>query len=108
MGERRKKLRFELRLRCVIVHPLSGLRTNGETRNVSSSGVLFISERPVPVGALIDCLISFPRFRRARRDVQLRCEGTVLREDANLTFAASLHRYELVRLKRSRVKNLTD
>lgn len=108
MSERRKRRRFELRLRCVIVHASSGLRTNGETRNVSSSGVLFTSDEPVPVGASIDCLISFPRFRRARRDVQLRCAGTVLREGPNLTFAASLDRYELVRLKRPRLKNLTD
>jgi hypothetical protein len=108
MSERRKRRRFELQLRCVITTVSSGLTTNGETKNVSSSGVLFTSEEPVPVGALIDCLIAFPRFRRARRDVQLRCVGTVLREDPNLAFAASLDRYEFVRISGRPKKKLTD
>jgi len=100
MIERRKKRRFEIRLGCEIIHPPSGLRTRGWTKNVSSSGVLFTSEERVTVGEAIDYLIMFPRFRRSRRDVQLRCEGTVLREDVNLAFAVSLDRYQFVRVTR--------
>ena len=100
MIERRKKRRFEIRLGCEIIHPASGLRIRGWTKNVSSSGVLFTSEERVTVGDAIDYLIRFPRFRRSRRDVQLRCTGTILREDVNLAFAVSLDRYEFVRVTR--------
>jgi len=94
MTERRKKMRFELHLICEILHTSSGVRTRGETRNVSSSGVLFSSEERIAVGDSISYLITFPRFRRARRNIQLLCSGRVLREDRSLTFAASLERYE--------------
>ena len=100
MIERRKKRRFELRLDCEIVHAPSGVKTKGQTRNVSSSGVLFTSEERVSVGDSIDYLIVFPRFRRSRRDIQLRCAGRVLREDSDRTFVVSLDRYEFIRVAR--------
>jgi len=100
MIERRRKQRFPLRLGCEIVHVASGLRTKGWTKNVSASGVLFTSEERVVVGDSLDYRIMFPRFRRARRDVQLHCAGVVLREDGNLDFAVSLDRYEFVRVAR--------
>jgi hypothetical protein len=106
MIDRRKKRRFELRLGCEIIHAASGLKTRGWTKNVSSSGVLFTSEEHVIVGTSIDYLLQFPRFYRARRDTQLHCTGIVLREDMNLTFAASLDRYEFVRVARG--KEITD
>jgi len=101
MNERRKKQRFDLRLGCEIVHVASGIRTRGWTKNVSASGVLFTSEERVAVGDAIDYLIMFPRFRRSRRDIQLHCVGTVVREDLDLVFAASLDRYEFVRVTRA-------
>jgi hypothetical protein len=97
MMERRNKRRFELRLSCEILRTSSGVRTRGETRNVSSSGVLFTVEERIAVGESIDYLITFPRFRRARRNIQLLCSGRVLREDLNLTFAASLERHRFAR-----------
>ena len=97
MIEKRGKQRFELRLSVEIVLNSSGLRIKGETRNVSSSGVLFTSEERIAIGEPIDYLIAFPRFRRARRNVQLLCSGKVLREDRNLTFAASLDRHQFAR-----------
>jgi len=100
MIERRKKQRFELRLGCEIVHAASGLRIRGWTKNVSASGVLFTCEERVAVGDAIDYLIMFPRFRRSRRDVQLRCAGIVLRADEDQDFVASLDRYEFVRVPR--------
>src|SRR5690349_6058257 len=106
MIDRRKKQRFELRLSCEIVHEDSGLKTRGWAKNVSSSGVLFTSEEQVTVGASINYLLQFPRFYRARRDTQLHCTGIVLREDMNLTFAASLDRYEFVRVAREPRKEI--
>ena len=102
MIERRKKQRFDLQLGCEIVHVASGLRIRGWTKNVSSSGVLFTSEERVAVGDSIDYLISFPRLRRARRDVQLHCTGIVLREDPDLAFAASMEWFRFTRVGGSR------
>jgi len=100
MIERRKKQRFDVRLSCEIVDAASGLRTRGWTKNLSSSGILFISEERVSVGDAIDYLISFPRFRRSRKDIQLHCAGVVLREDPDLAFAASMEWYRFTRVKR--------
>ena len=69
----------------------------GETKNVSSSGVLFTSDASIAVGEPIEYLITFPRPAGSRLDVRLRCVGTVLREDPELKFAATLERYEFVR-----------
>ena len=71
----------------------------GETKNVSSSGVLFTSQSSIEVGEPIEYLITFPKPAGSRFEVRLRCVGTVLREDPELKFAATLERYEFVREK---------
>ncbi len=73
------------------------MRTTGETRNVSSSGVLFTADQPIPVGDPIEYVITFPKAPGSRKEVRLRCVGKVLREDRELAFAATLERYEFVR-----------
>jgi len=97
MIEQRKHQRFELRLPFEIVGNDSPLKVRGETRNLSSAGVLFTSERQLPLGEPIEYLITLPRVPGARKDVRLRCVGKVLREDAESAFAASLERYEFLR-----------
>jgi len=73
-------------------------RANGETRNMSSAGVLFSSPTPVPVGEPIEYLITFPKAPGARSEVRLRCVGKVVREDTDMAeFAATLERYEFLR-----------
>lgn len=74
-----------------------GRRGSGETRNVSSCGVLFTSTAPVPVGESIEYLITFPKMPGARSDVRLRCVGKVQRHQDGDYFAATLERYEFVR-----------
>lgn len=71
----------------------------GETRNVSSSGVLFTSGTPVSVGESIEYWITFPRVPGSRAEVRLRCAGKVLRNDPEETFAATLERYEFIRAR---------
>jgi hypothetical protein len=74
------------------------VKTSGETKNVSSSGVLFISKERIPVGDPIEYLITFPKAPGSRSEVRLRCVGKVLREDLESSaFAATLERYEFVR-----------
>ena len=75
---------------------------SGETRNVSSGGVLFTSEAPFEVGELIEYFITLPASEEGK--VRLRCMGRVIRletecEPASCAVAATVERYEFVRLR---------
>lgn len=99
MSEQRKSKRFELKLPVELVKtgskPLTG---NGETRNLSSGGVLFVSEIPVDVGSPIEYIISLPSSNGRIGEVRLRCMGKVLRREvAERAVAVTLERYEFVR-----------
>ena len=93
--EQRKNQRFDLRLPFEIVGGSEGAR--GETRNVSSCGVLFAGNAAVVVGDPIEYLITLPKAKGARINVHLRCVGKVVREGEESEFAATLERYEFVR-----------
>src|ERR1700704_3048168 len=97
MIEQRKHQRFELHLPFEIVRDGSRSKVRGETRNVSSAGVLFTSESQLPLGESIEYLITLPRSPGVRKDVRLRCVGKIVREDAASAFAATLERYEFLR-----------
>ncbi len=99
MIEQRKHQRFDLRLPFEIVRGEARLKLVGETRNVSSSGVLFTSDAPVAVGESIEYLITFPKVPGSKSEVRLRCAGKVLRNDLQETFAATLERYEFIRAR---------
>lgn len=99
MSEQRKSKRFELKLPVELVktgsRPIAGM---GETRNLSSGGVLFFSEASVEVGAAIEYIISLPSGSGRVGDIRLRCMGKVLRrEEGQHCVAATLERYEFVR-----------
>ena len=68
----------------------------GETRNLSSCGVLFTSDSPVTIGEPIEYSITFPKTPGSRADVQLRCVGVVVRQQKE-SYAATIERYEFVR-----------
>ena len=98
MTEQRKNQRFDLRLPCEIIR--SGHKTNlvGETRNLSSAGVLLSSTGHVSVGEPIEYFITFPKPTGSRVDIRLRCVGKVLREEGTASsFAVTLERYEFLR-----------
>jgi hypothetical protein len=97
VNEQRKNQRFELKLPFEIIRTGTNTKMVGETKNLSSSGVLFTSNAAVPVGEPIEYFITFPKPVNSRSEVRLRCVGTVLREDAELKFAATLERYEFIR-----------
>lgn len=110
MSEQRKTQRFEIQL------PLELVRTGsepvsraGETRNMSSGGVLFTSEAEMPVGDPIEYLVTLPSAISGA-PVRLRCMGKVIRsqgvqglEEAAarrpFAIAATLERYEFIRSK---------
>jgi len=95
--ENRRNQRFELRLPLELVRAGALKKAPGETRNVSSCGVLFMSPAPVEIGESIEYFITFPKAPGAPSEVRLRCVGKVLRGDAEAHFAATLERYEFVR-----------
>ena len=94
--EHRKNQRFELRLPLEIVGGRATL-SKGETKNVSSCGVLFTAKAAVAVGEPIEYLITLPKARGKRAAVRLRCVGKIVRKDEASEFAATLERYEFVR-----------
>ncbi len=97
--EQRKNQRFDLRLPLEIIDGATKAKSKGETRNVSSCGVLFLSKAPVVVGESIEYMITLPKTPGTRSDVRLRCIGKVVRSDQPSRFAATLERYEFVRQK---------
>lgn len=80
----------------------------GFTQNISSSGVLFTTEREPDLGGPIEYVIDLNR--EGAQSVSLRCMGKVLRADrlrtspeverTNFQIAATLERYEFVRSAR--------
>jgi hypothetical protein len=99
MIEQRKNQRFDLRLPFEIIRPGASSKPAGETKNVSSSGVLFTSVIPIEVGEPIEYCITFPKAPGSKAEVKLRCVGKVLRNDPQTTFAATLERYEFLRAR---------
>ena len=97
MNEQRKNQRFDLKLPFEIIRGGTNTKGVGETKNMSSSGVLFTSDSSVAIGEPIEYLITFPKPSNSRSEVRLRCVGTVVREDPESKFAATLERYEFVR-----------
>jgi len=95
--EQRKNQRFDLRLPFEVIRAGANSKTTGETKNVSSSGVLFTSVIPVEVGEPIEYCITLLKAPASPAEVRLHCVGKVLRGELDSGFAATLERYEFVR-----------
>ncbi len=97
----RKNQRFILELPVSFTFPGPDRAPHaGVTRNISSTGVLFVSDKVPDLGGAIEYVIS---LKGARGDpLQLRCIGKVVRcekakPDGSVKVAATLERYEFVR-----------
>jgi hypothetical protein len=97
--EQRKHQRFALHLPLELVAG-DRTRSEAETENVSSCGVLFRSPVPLDLGDPIEYYITLPRVAGSKVDVRVRCVGKVVRTQTGTSCAATLERYEFVR-KRS-------
>jgi hypothetical protein len=104
LREQRRFRRFELKLPVEVVR--TGARRMsgpGETRNLSSGGVLFTLRSPMEVGEPIEYFITLPTGSGSEADVRLLCRGKVVRlEQPKRTpepsaVAATLERYEFIR-----------
>lgn len=97
MIEQRRSRRFELKLPVELVRAGAvALGKTGETRNMSSSGVLLSADAQVAIGDPIEYLITLPVPQGASPEVRLRCMGKVIRQDGGAA-AVTLERYEFVR-----------
>ena len=94
--EQRKARRFELKLPFELVRTGSQSTSQvGETRNLSSAGVLFTADARVSPGDTVEYLITLPTPPDTAR-VRIRCLGKVVRFIGS-EVAATLERYEFVR-----------
>jgi hypothetical protein len=97
LTEQRKSKRFELTLPFEITRAGSVVVNRvGETKNVSSAGVLFTIDTPLPVGESIEYIITLPVTRAGSPSVRLRCMGKIVRHE-EYGAAATLERYEFLR-----------
>ncbi len=102
--EQRKFRRFELKLPVEVIRAgAHRLSRPGETRNLSSGGVLFTVQSQMELGQQIEYYITLPTSPGAAEDVRLRCKGKVVRlersngDPSPTSVAATLERYEFIR-----------
>ena len=73
----------------------------GFTKNISSCGVLFTSQRELDVGGPIEYVITL--IDQSSNPVNIRCVGKVVRQvtspDRSAAVAATVERYEFVRAR---------
>ena len=106
--EQRRTRRFQLQLPLSITRSGAGrVPFAGFTKNISSSGVLFTAEKEPDLGGPIEYVINLTH--EGAQTVSLRCMGKVLRADpiitsedrtGNFQVAATLERYEFIRVAR--------
>ena len=108
MSEQRKNQRFELKLPIELVKAGGAESPQvGETRNLSSGGVLFTAEGKLQKGDPVEYLVTLPA-PGTEAGIQLRCMGKVVRVDERaapqagaarhpFSIAATLERHEFLR-----------
>ena len=78
-GERRKNTRFDMHF-PVLLRPLGEPWITTETADVSATGAMFVTERPLLLNAPVEYVLSFPpELTKAARPLLVRFFGTVLR-----------------------------
>lgn len=82
MAETRTGQRFPISLPARIV--AGARRGSGKTKNVSAGGVLIEADPSLRVGARVQFSITLPRkLLGARNDVDVKCDGRVVRVEKN-------------------------
>ena len=72
------------------------LLESGETRNLSSSGVLFLTHASLEPGDIVEYVITLPTSSQ-NIEVRLKCRGKVVRRATEAETAVTLERWEFVR-----------
>src|SRR5581483_10078975 len=96
--EQRKAQRFELKLPLELIRKgTQSLSQHGETRNLSSVGVLFHAAASLRIGEAVEYIFTLPTTSDSDGNVRLHCLGKVVRHTRETGVAATLERYEFVR-----------
>jgi hypothetical protein len=80
-----------------------GFWSAGSAVNMSSGGVLVVSQQPILVGTLVELRIEWPLLLDGRIPLQLVARGRVLRRGTS-HFAAAFERHEFRTLRSSSVR----
>ena len=105
MAERRNARRYDLLLPVMVRVPaeVKGLQ-EGETRDISTRGLYFVTEQDVQAGSELDITLTLPAELTHGSDVFVRAAGKVVRVDPrtearNMRFgvAAVIERYDIIR-----------
>lgn len=96
--ERRIVPRLSLQVPVVLVLPESGVRFDGRTRDLSSSGVFFYTDAPLEEQQEVELLMTFPS-ELTRSSIQVACLVRVLRVEpdpvaANTGIAVAIQKFD--------------
>lgn len=101
--ERRSKVRYplELRLRYQTVDCGLEVSGQGQTINVSSSGLLMVSESDITEGSRLKVTLEWPSLLNGTTPLQLVTVGTVVRRLKSNLLAVALEKYQFRTKKRT-------
>ena len=99
--ERREARRFTMSLPlCVMPRGAKGRELDAHTRDLSYRGLYFLAEADFEVGSEIDFVITLPQQVTQSGDVNIRCQGNIVRveasENGRVGIAAKIERYEFM------------
>lgn len=101
--ERRQAPRYELKLPLELIRRGDEkVSEKGETRNLSSKGILFQAQSRARIGELVEYVVTLTTAPRPGQVVRLRCSGRVVRCVDEKEIAATLERYKFVRARTAR------
>ena len=93
MNEKRSMQRFTLQLPVAV----GGEGAVAETRDVSSRGICFVSDRRLQPGAEVEFTLTLPPDITMTEKIEVHCRGRVVRvdetKDGKLAIAAKIEQY---------------
>lgn len=100
-AERREARRFNMSLPLrVMPQGAKGRELDAHTRDLSYRGLYFVAEADFEVGSEIDFVIVLPQQVTQSADVNIRCQGNIVRveatENGRVGIAAKIARYEFI------------
>ena len=81
-----------------VLSPETG-EIHGITRDVSETGCLFLTERPLPVGSELEITTTFPKAITLTQEMRVRCLAKVVRTLATLekpAIAVHFDKFEVI------------
>jgi hypothetical protein len=99
-ADRREARRFTMSLPMRVSPRAKGRELDAHTRDVSYRGLYFVADADFEVGSEIDFVITLPQQVTQSGDVNIRCQGEVVRIEptgnGSVGIAAKIARYEFI------------